>query len=169
MKAGVALGSNLGDRLYNLERARSAIRALIGTDTRILSSAVYETEPVDCEPGACAFLNAAVEFEYAGDPAELLRALRKIETDLGRPSDHQRNVSRNIDIDLLYLDGVKINEEGLTLPHPRMHRRGFVLAPLADIDPDLILPGQTKTIAQLLASLGESAKVVRLTSDWESQ
>ena len=166
MKVGVALGSNLDDRLQNLRAARQAIAELPGITSPLLSSSIYETEPVDCEPGAAKFLNAVLELDYQGDPITLWRDLKKIETNLGRPPNHERNVSRNIDIDLLYFGGVKIDIGELVLPHPRMHRRGFVLQPLAEIDPDLVLPNQNKTVWELLASLRESAKVVRFTNDW---
>jgi 2-amino-4-hydroxy-6-hydroxymethyldihydropteridine diphosphokinase len=169
MKVGVALGSNLGDRLQNLQAARQAIAGVPGVISPILSSSVYETEPVDCEPDAAQFLNAVLEFDYDGAPVDLLRHLKQIETKLGRPRNHERNVSRNIDIDLLYFGDMTINNKELRLPHPRMHLRRFVLQPLADVRPNLVLPNQTKTVRELLASLDESAKVVRLTDDWESQ
>ena len=73
MRTGVALGSNLGDRLANLRAARKAVVDLAGVEPPILSSAIYETEPVDCEPGAEKFLNAVLEFDYEGDPAGLGR------------------------------------------------------------------------------------------------
>ena len=168
MRVGVALGSNLGDREVNFRVARKAIVDLRGVTAPILSSSIYETEPVDCEPGAANFLNAVVEFDYAGKPADLLKMLKQIETDLGRPSDHPRNTSRKIDIDLLYFGDTTIDEDKLQVPHPRMHLRRFVLQPLADIRPELILPGQSKTIRELLALLSDSSKVVRLTTEWES-
>ena len=89
----------------------------------ILSSAIYETEPVGCEPGARKFLNAVVEFEYEGDPARLLEQLIQIEEALGRKRDHPQSVSRTIDIDLLYCGDQRINDERLQLPHPRLHLR----------------------------------------------
>jgi len=132
----------------------------------MLSSAIYETDPVGCEPGAGKFLNAVMEFDYEGDPLELLKSLREIEKTLGRAPDHPRNISRKIDIDLLYFGDIIMDSDELQLPHPRMHLRGFVLQPLADIRPDLILPGQSKTVRELLAQLSESTKVMRLTNNW---
>lgn len=167
MRTAVALGSNLGDRLKNLRAARNAIVDLAGVAPPILSSSIYETDPVDCEAGAEKFLNAVVEIGYKGDPSDLLRKLKAIENELGRPAEHARNVSRSIDIDLLYCDNIQIDDGKLQLPHPRMHLRRFVLEPLADIRPDLILPAQTKSIRQLLASLDQSVTVVRLTNGWE--
>jgi 2-amino-4-hydroxy-6-hydroxymethyldihydropteridine diphosphokinase len=169
MRTAVALGSNLGDRLKNLRAARREIFQLAGVTPPILASAIYETDPVDCEPGAPKFLNAVIEFGYDGDPLELLEQLREIESGLGRPREHARNVSRKIDIDLLYLGETEINREELQLPHPQMHLRKFVLRPLADIRPELILPRQAKTVRELLAQIDDSCIVVRLTNDWESQ
>jgi 2-amino-4-hydroxy-6-hydroxymethyldihydropteridine diphosphokinase len=167
MRAGLALGSNLGDRFGNLRAARKAIVALAGVMPPILLSSIYETDPVSCEPGAGKFLNAIVEFGYEGDPADLLRKLKEIESALGRRPAHARNTSRAIDIDLLYFDDIEIDKEKLQLPHPRMHSRRFVLEPLADIRPDLVLPAQTKTVRELLASLNQSVTVVRLKNGWE--
>ncbi len=166
MRTAVALGSNVGDRLKNLRAARSAILGLSNVKPPILSSAIYETEPVGCEPGADKFLNAVVEFDYEGDPASLLEQLIRIEEALGRRRDHAKNVSRTIDIDLLYCGDRDIEDERLQLPHPRMHLRKFVLQPLADIRPELILPNQRKTIRELLAKLKEPGNVVRFAHDW---
>src|SRR5437879_7212139 len=100
MRIGIALGSNLGDRLANLHAARKAIVDL-AADKTVLASRVYETKAVDCEPGAGKFLNAVLEIDYDGDPTELLEKLSRIEESLGRDPDHASNVSRKIDIDLL--------------------------------------------------------------------
>jgi 2-amino-4-hydroxy-6-hydroxymethyldihydropteridine diphosphokinase len=166
MRTAVALGSNLGDRLANLRGARKAIADLPGVKPPILSSAIYETDPVGCEPGAGKFLNAVLEFGYEGYPLELLKNLREIEEMLGRPPHHARNVSRKIDIDLLYCGDTRMDSEELQLPHPRMHSRKFVLQPLAEIQGDFVLPGQTKTVRELLAQIDESGKVIRLTDKW---
>ena len=166
MRTAVALGSNLGDRLDNLRGARSAILHLSNVEPPILSSAIYETDPVDCEAGADKFLNAVVEFDYEGDPADLLDDLMRIEETLGRRRDHPKNVSRTIDIDLLYCGGGKIEDARLQLPHPRLHLRKFVLQPLTDIRSDLVLLGQAKTVRQLLEELKESAAVVRFVDNW---
>jgi 2-amino-4-hydroxy-6-hydroxymethyldihydropteridine diphosphokinase len=166
MRTAVALGSNLDDRLDNLRAARKAILALPYVKPPILSSAIYETDPVGCEPGAEKFLNAVVEFAYENDPASLLGQLIRIEERLGRRRDHKKNVSRTIDIDLLYLGDRRINNKRLQLPHPRMHLRKFVLQPLADIRPSLILPGQKRTVSKLLAELEEPGAVARFADDW---
>ncbi|HYR21989.1 MAG TPA: 2-amino-4-hydroxy-6-hydroxymethyldihydropteridine diphosphokinase [Chthoniobacterales bacterium] len=166
MRIGIALGSNLGDRLANLRAARKAIVDLTAAKDSVLVSSVYETEPVGCEPGAGKFLNAVLEIEYDGDPTDLLQKLIRIEESLGRDRNHARNVSRKIDIDLLYAGELNVENERLQLPHPRMHLRRFVLQPLADIRPDLVLPNQTKTVRELLAQIKDSAKVICFTEKW---
>ena len=166
MRTAVALGSNIGDRLENLRTARKAICDLPTVKAPILSSAAYETEPVGCEAGAGKFLNAVVEFDYDSDPAHLLEQVIQIEEALGRKRHHPQNVSRIIDIDLLYCGERRINDERLQLPHPRLHLREFVLRPLADIRPDLLLPGQKKSIRELLAEAEQSDEVIRFAEQW---
>ena len=166
MRTAVALGSNLGDRLENLRAARKAILGLSNVRPPILSSAIYETDPVDCEPGANKFLNAVVEFNYEGGPASLLEELIRIEEALGRKRAHPKNVSRTIDIDLLYCGEHNIEDERLHLPHPRMHLRKFVLQPLANIRPGLILPGQTQTVDELAVKVGNAGEVVPFMDEW---
>jgi 2-amino-4-hydroxy-6-hydroxymethyldihydropteridine diphosphokinase len=166
MRAGVALGSNLGERLANLRNARKDITALSGVLPPVRSSAIYETDPVGCEKGAAKFLNAVVEFGYSGEPDTLWRELAAIETMLGRPAAHARNVSRTIDLDLLYFGELVIESGGLQLPHPRIVEREFVLRPLADVHPDLILPEQTESINALLFRLSSIGGVVRLDLQW---
>ena len=166
MRAGVALGSNLGERVANLRNARKDIAALNGVLPPVRSSAIYETDPVGCEKGAGKFLNAVIEFGYAGEPDALLRALAAIEKILGRPRAHARNVSRTIDLDLLYFGELVIETGDLQLPHPRIVEREFVLRPLADVRPDLVLPAQDEPNSTLLLRVGASAAVVRLELEW---
>ena len=166
MRTAVALGSNLGNRLENLRAARKAIFDLANIKPPILSSVVYQTEPIGCEPGAGKFLNAVVEFEYDGDPARLLEQLIQIEESLGRKRNHPQNVSRIIDVDLLYCGQQRINDGRLKLPHPRLHLREFVLRPLADIRADLLLPGQEQTIRELLAEVEQSGGGVSYADTW---
>ena len=166
MRTAVALGSNVGDRLENLRAARKTISDLPNVNAPIFSSAVYETEPVGCEPGAGKFLNAVVEFDYGGDALRLLEQLIQIEEALGRTRDHRRNVSRIIDVDLLYCGERRTNDERLQLPHPRLQLREFVLRPLADIRPDLLLPGQKKNVRELLAEVDRSGEVIRFAEAW---
>ncbi len=176
MKVGIALGSNLGDRLANLRAARETIVDLVRQRTdspgrasnkaSVLVSPIYETDPIGCEPGASKFLNSVLEIEYDGDPTDLLQKLIRIEESLGRDRDHGRNVSRKIDIDLLYAGELNVENERLQLPHPRIHLRKFVLQPLADIRPELVLPNQTKTVRGLLARIKDSTKVICFAEKW---
>ena len=166
MRAAIALGSNLGDRLANLQNARDRIRALDGVTGLIVQSAIYETSPVDCEPGAQNFYNAVIEVGFEKSADALLGALQEIERALGRERNHERNVSRTIDLDLLYCGSERRDDAMLQLPHPRMTERKFVLQPLCDIAPDLRLPGQTKSVGELLAQLPDPAKITRLTDKW---
>ena len=165
MRIGIALGSNLGDRLENLRAARNAIVDL-AADKSTRMSRIYETEPVNCEPGAGKFLNAVLEIDYDGDPTQLLDHMIQIEESLGRQRGHGPNISRKIDIDLLYADEMNVQNQDLQLPHPRMHCRRFVLQPLADIRPGLTLPGQNKPVSELLAQLKDSATVKVFAENW---
>jgi len=166
MRAGIGLGANLGDRLRCLTIARARISTLPKTEPPLLSSALYETEPIDCEAGAPKFLNAVIEIGYSGSSKELIAELKKIEIDLGRPPGHERNRSRPIDLDLLY-HGAHIEERPeLQLPHPRLHLRGFVLHPLAEIRPNLILPGQRKTVREMAEELLPAPLMVRTGKQW---
>lgn len=166
MRTAVALGSNLGNRLENLRTARRRILEIDGVHPPVFSSGIYETDPVHCEAGASKFLNAVIEFEFDGDAIKLLEEARRIEELLGRDRHHAKNVSRTIDIDLLYFGDHQIDSEQLRLPHPRMHLREFVLQPLSDIRPDLILPNQKQTIRRLLAEADERRGIVRLMKTW---
>ena len=168
MRAAIALGSNLGDRLAHLRAARREVMAVQGVTEPALASRVYETEPVGTEDGAGAFLNAVLEVEFTREPAALLAGLQAIEAKLGRPSRHPRNASRTIDLDILYVGGDVLHTEDIAIPHPRLHLRRFVLAPLADICPHTILPGQTKRIADLLAELRDLGKVEVFAEKWDA-
>ncbi len=166
MRAGIALGANLGDRLACLTTARAQIFALEQVRPPLLSSSLYETEPVDCEPGADRFLNAVIEIGFNGPTLHLLEELQRIEQALGRPAAHPRNHSRTIDLDLLYHGSHVADEAHLALPHPRLRFRAFVLEPLAEIRPNLILPAETRTAQQLAAELTPTPSVVRLSLRW---
>jgi 2-amino-4-hydroxy-6-hydroxymethyldihydropteridine diphosphokinase len=137
-RAFLGLGSNVGDRLANLQGALDLMSAR--PDVRPLrSSRVYETDPVGGPPQPD-FLNAVVEVETALSPMELLRACMEVEDELGRVRE-ERWGPRTIDIDVLTLDEEIVDEPDLTIPHPRMHERGFVLVPLLELAPDPVLPG----------------------------
>ncbi len=142
----LALGTNLGDRLANLQAARSALPPAV----RVLQrSKVYETPPwgVTDQP---AFLNMAVKGETSLAPVTLLKALKQLEKKMGRvPS--VRYGPRLIDIDILFYDDVILDTPELTIPHPRLPERAFVLVPLADVAAELIHPVLHKSIQALLA------------------
>ncbi len=156
MKVGIALGSNVGDRLANLRAARDRLREWHeGTPEAFLVSPVYETEPVDCDPGAAAFFNAVIELESTLPPLDLLDAGQAIERELGRPDRRPKNAPRTIDVDLLYAEGVVIENERLSLPHPRIRERWFVLQPLSHIRNALPREiGVSGDLAQLIDALG---------------
>lgn len=162
----MALGSNLGDRFANLKSARTQLAKLPELRAPILSSRIYETDPVGCGPGAPTFFNAVVEFDYNATPVGLLQQLREIEKLLGRPRKHARNLSRLMDLDILYFGDQIVNRGDLQIPHPRMIERRFVLEPLAEIRPELILPKQTQTVAALLARLPTSPAVRPIAEQW---
>jgi len=153
MNFGIALGSNLGDRAENMRRGVELLMARVPGIRLNASAQVYETEPVDCAPGTQAFLNTVIEVAADCLPHELHAHLKAIEQALGRPEKRERNSPRTLDLDLLYADDVVSDDPVLTLPHPRMHLRRFVLEPLADIRPELVLPGQKVSVAELLAGL----------------
>lgn len=150
LECGIALGSNAGDREANLRAAMARLREL---DPQVSASRVYETAPVDCPDGSGAFLNAVAVLHWSGSPHALLDTLRGIESALGRPALRDRNAPRTIDLDILFAGSTVCQDERLELPHPRLHLRRFVLAPLCDLRPQLVLPGFTSTAAELLAAL----------------
>jgi len=152
-RVGIALGSNLGDRLANLHAARGKLREIAAPEAPFLAASTYQTEPLLCPPGSPFFHNSVVEIGFDGDPFELLEITQGIERELGRTLKPERNAPRIIDVDLLYFGDRIIDTESLALPHPRITERCFVLQPLAEILPDLVLPGQTRNIAALLENL----------------
>lgn len=160
MRAGIALGSNLGDRAARLREARRHLFALHDGSGPFLCSRIYETEPQDCPPGSPAFLNAAIELHTALAPLDLLAALQRIEHQLGRPADHAFHAPRTIDLDILYLDNLRFVLPELAVPHPRIAERPFVLLPLADIAPNRLLPGFAETPAALAAKIPHPPKAV---------
>jgi 2-amino-4-hydroxy-6-hydroxymethyldihydropteridine diphosphokinase len=162
--AYIGLGSNLGDRLTTL---RMAIKQLETLGRIAGVSSLYETEPVGYleQPR---FLNAVVALDTALPPDDLLLALLGIERNQGRIRSVP-NAPRTLDLDLLMVDNMIGETPKLTLPHPRLHERAFVLVPLAEIAPELVHPGFEKTIPQLLHALPDQGGVeVFAAAGWES-
>jgi 2-amino-4-hydroxy-6-hydroxymethyldihydropteridine diphosphokinase len=166
-RVGIALGSNLGERLSHLSAARTALQGLATVGESFLQASIYQTEPLLCPPDSPPFYNTVVEFDYLGLPLELLQITQDLEKILGRTSVPVRNSPRVIDIDLLYFGGEIICDPVLTLPHPRLHQRRFVLQPLAEICPKLVLPGHALRIEELLESLDSvEPPLISVTECW---
>lgn len=167
MEFGLSLGSNLGDRLEHLKRAKEKISAIPGVEI-IALSAVYETGPVDVpqEFQDKKFLNAAMVIKSDLDPVELSAGLHAIEDGMGRLRRNDRNRPRRIDIDMIYADRTGFHSTELDLPHPNWAKRRFVVQPLADVRPELTLPGETRSVRQVLLSLPETPEVVMYARDW---
>jgi 2-amino-4-hydroxy-6-hydroxymethyldihydropteridine diphosphokinase len=166
-RAAIALGSNLGQRLAQLQAAVHLLQRLARPGEALLRAPVYQTKPLRCPAGSPDFYNTVVELDYDGTPLELLAHTQAIESQLGRTRSAARNAPRTIDIDLLYFGSQTCDAAELVLPHPRLTQRRFVLQPLADIRPHLILPGHHLTIAALLARLRSTEPAVTLVeADW---
>lgn len=150
----LALGSNLGDRCANLCQALKELSAQVSI---IKTSSLYETPPWGFieQP---VFLNQVISGKTALDPHELLTFSKSIEQEMGRIKNFQ-NGPRLIDIDILLFGDQIINTADLVIPHPRMLERGFVLLPLTEIEPDLIIPGANKTVSDYLQKVDVSGIV----------
>jgi len=131
----IALGGNLGDVPSAFRRA---VRSLSDAGFRIRRfSSLLATEPVGCEPGAPAFVNAAVSGFWSGTASELLALCRRIEAENGRPNEHPHHVSRTLDLDIILFGRETVDLPDLTVPHPEAIRREFVMKPLREIEPEL--------------------------------
>ena len=153
IRTGISLGSNLGNRLANLRVARDMLVKLNPNDASFKQSSVYQTDPVGCPQNSPDFYNAVVEIDYIGTPHDLLTSVQGIEWHLGRVPTAERNAPRKIDLDILYFGDTIMDEDVLTLPHPRLVDRRFVLKPLADIRPHLVLPRDETTVGEHLRQL----------------
>jgi 2-amino-4-hydroxy-6-hydroxymethyldihydropteridine diphosphokinase len=158
----VALGSNLGDSRQIILDAMAQLETF--PDKPILKSSLWGTSPVDCPPGSPKFVNAVVGLipQANETPIKLLRKLRKLERKFGRRPKKVLNEARSLDLDLIAFGKSTHNSPELILPHPRAHLRRFVLQPLNEIAPEFILPGQEKTVSELLAELPPDETVTRL-------
>ena len=158
----VALGSNLGDSRQVILEAMARLQHF--SDQPILKSSLWQTTPVNCPPNSPLFVNAVVGFAPQKNeaPESLLQKLHALEKEFGRTPKMVLNEPRALDLDLIAFGTETRNSPELILPHPRAHLRRFVLQPLSEIAPDLILPGQSKTVSQLLAGLSETETVTQL-------
>lgn len=153
MRTGIALGSNLGDSLALMRRALAELHLISNPEVPVKVAPLYRSSPLDCPPGSPDFLNTVIEIDYNGTASDLLNHTQKIENQLGRERHKTQNAPRSIDVDLLYFGDQIIHQNDLILPHPRMTMRKFVMQPLADIAPDLILPNQKASVSQLLTEM----------------
>ncbi len=159
MTGYIGLGSNVGDREAHLRRAIEDLRGH-GVEVEAVSS-LYETEPVGEIPDQPDFLNAAVRVRTDLEPEQLLDLCKVIEAEHGRAFSGPRHGPRPIDLDLLLLGDLELSTERLTLPHPEVTSRRFVLAPLLELDPELELPDGTR-LRDALEALGPGQRVSRV-------
>ena len=159
--AYIGIGSNLGDRRANVDAALASLAAL--PETRVVRvSSLYETEPLGDAPNW--FVNAVVHVETGLAPQPLLEAVLAIERAMGRTRvAGDRWASRIVDLDVLLVDDAVVDTPTLTVPHPEMHTRRFVLVPLVEIAPDVVHPRLGRTASMLLASLDDPKRVTPLS------
>ncbi len=159
-RAFLGLGSNIGDRKANL---RTSLSLLEGAELRVTkSSSLYHTEPMG-EVEQPWFMNAVAEVETILSPEELLHRCQQIEEEMGRQHIIPQG-PRVIDLDILLYDQLTLNTAELSIPHPRMHRRRFVLIPLLEIAPDAVHPLLKKSIRELLKDISDFSVVKRVNS-----
>jgi 2-amino-4-hydroxy-6-hydroxymethyldihydropteridine diphosphokinase len=158
----VALGSNLGNSRQIIKDAMTRLQSF--SERPVLKSSLWQTTPVDCPPDSPKFVNAVVGLFPRPDetPESLLKKQCGLEIEFGRTPKNILNEPRPLDLDLIAFGQETRNSPELILPHPRAHLRRFVLQPLSEIAPGLILPGQGKSVAELLAALPPGEIVTRI-------
>jgi 2-amino-4-hydroxy-6-hydroxymethyldihydropteridine diphosphokinase len=158
----VALGSNLGDSRKIILDAMARLQQF--SDEPILKSSLWQTSPVDCPPDSPKFVNAVVGLIPKNNetPESLLKKLHELEKEFGRAPKTVLNEPRPLDLDLIAFGNELRNSPELVLPHPGVHLRKFVLQPLSEVAPELILLNQIKTVSQLLAGLSSDEILTRL-------
>ncbi len=160
MKVYLGLGANLGEPEDNIRNALEMI-ADRGMGQVCAVSSFYRTEPMGVKDQPW-FINAAALVETNMEPLDFFAGLREIEAALGKTANNERNGPRLIDLDILLWEDKSISLDDLQVPHPRMHERRFVLEPLAEIAPDAVHPGESKTAGELLKELEDRSSVVKL-------
>jgi 2-amino-4-hydroxy-6-hydroxymethyldihydropteridine diphosphokinase len=158
IRAVIGLGSNVGDRLAHLQAATQRIGKMAKIER---GSHVYETDPVG-GPEQGKFYNAALLVQYDSEPIDLLDALQSIELALGRVRE-ERWGPRTIDLDILWIDGLAMESERLTVPHPQLVERAFALRPLVDVEPDAVDPMSNIPFTRLFDA--EAARLMPLPYD----
>lgn len=158
----IALGSNLGSSVDLIQQAFTRLQKF--SSRPLLKSSLWQTTPVDCPPGSPLFVNAIAGLVPFPDetPESLLEKLQQLEKEFGRQPKKNLNEARPLDLDLIAFGNKIRHSEKLILPHPRAHERHFVLQPLSEIAPDLILPGEVRSVKQLLDSLSTEEVLRRI-------
>ncbi len=162
VSAFIALGSNLGRSVAIISQAIARLQSL--SSAPLLKSSLWQSTPVDCPPGSPAFVNAVVGLVSGRDetPESLLEKLQQLEKEFGRQPKKILNEARPLDLDLIAFGNEIRSSEKLTLPHPRAHERRFVLQPLSEIAPNLVLPGKEMSVRKLLETLATEEVLERI-------
>lgn len=155
-KIVIALGGNLGNVAQNFN---DAVEKLQDSGVHeIIKSSNYHSLAVDCPPGTPDFTNAIIAGCWNDSAEKLLETCQRIEQEAGRPTNHSKNSSRTLDLDIIYFGDQIIDNQKLTIPHPRAISRRFVIEPLAEIAPSFILTGTGKTVTELLVAMDSMSK-----------
>ena len=162
----LSLGSNIGDRESNLAQATMAL-SINFEISGIKSSAYYESEPLynKDQPD---FLNSVVKFSTTLKPFDVLDVVQKVEKMLGRPEKREKNQPRIIDIDILFHGDAVLETEDLSIPHPMISLRKFILIPFAEIEPDFKIPHSNLTINDLIENCPDSSRVAKHHMDTQA-
>ncbi len=168
MEIGFSLGSNLGDKIGNLRLAAREILAM--EDAQLVGkSSLYETEPVDVKPEYqhLKFLNSVLVISSEVPAETWLERIGDLEVRLGRERDRtDKNAPRNLDVDIIFAGDRLIGSGGLTVPHPRWAERRFVVQPLAELQPDRVLPGMDRSVSDILNTLPGEDELIQLDAEW---
>ncbi len=162
-KVFLSLGSNVGDRMKNLEQGINFLTENNNVEL-VLTSNIYETEPM-YNKDQDDYYNLIIEVRTVLSPAELLGFIKLIELKSGRRISQKRNLPRVLDIDILTIDDIVMESPGLVLPHPNIQERRFVLEPWAEIAPEFVVPAANKTVKELMIITNDNSKVTMLEEE----